>query len=262
MHINKIPVFYCSFPKTGRTWVRFILANYYNEKYSLNLQIDLNNMFHLLPNYESDPLKGLPAYQYADHKSLPLLIFDHSPFHQGYTNQKVIFQVRSIYDTMVSHYFQARYRLGQYPYDIKHFIREKDFGIPRLAGYINSWSAGLGSTQHIIVGYEQMHEDSVTTIKNILCFIQSDIDESIMESAISASNFQRMKNIEISRGFPNRDPARNTGVDNNALRAREGKVGGYKKYLDENDINYIKKTCDQLLSDASRNVLSKTGTMY
>jgi len=84
MHPNKPAMFFCSFPKTGRTWVRFILANYFNEKYSLGLQIDFNNMFQLFPNHGQDTQRGLPAYRYSNHDAIPLLIFDHSPYYQSY----------------------------------------------------------------------------------------------------------------------------------------------------------------------------------
>jgi len=165
--------------------------------------------------------------------------------------------MRDIFDTLVSCYFQAKNRLGQYPYDIKSFIREADFGVPRLAGYINSWSAGLDTTPHLVLVYEQMHKDAKLTIANLLEFIKADLDESVLEKAIQASDFQRMKKIEVDKGFPNPDLKTNTGVDNNALRAREGKVGNYTEYLDSKDIKYIKRTCDRLLNAQSKKMLNE-----
>ena len=47
--------FIASFPKSGRTWLRFILANYLNRLLSLGLELDLRSMFGLIPNDVLDP---------------------------------------------------------------------------------------------------------------------------------------------------------------------------------------------------------------
>jgi hypothetical protein len=65
-----------------------------------------------------------------------------------------------------------------------------------------------------------------------------------------------MKNIEIQHGFPNPNLQPKAG-DNNALRAREGKIGNYSQYLDAEDIRYIDEICDDKLSVTAIELLKK-----
>ena len=113
------PVFYlCSYPKSGRTWLRFLLANYLNLFYQLGLDIDLHSYFSVLPNEGHDSLRGIDTYRFPADARFPLLVSTH----KTYTRQKfseaerahVIFLLRSTPDVLVSWFFHCSRVLKSY----------------------------------------------------------------------------------------------------------------------------------------------------
>jgi len=238
----KKPVFCCSYPKCGRSWLRFILANYFNELYEFEDRIDYNNIFTLFPNGGQDSLRGLPAYRYMTDDRIPLVAFFHSEYHPQYDSFDIIFLVRGVHDTLVSNYFQASNRLGIFSGDIKSFIRNTEVGSGGLIRYLNGWSDKLTTINHKVISYENMHGDPEKCVGDIIRFLGKDCDDRALAMAVEASSFNNMKNIEIQHGFPNPD-LKFKANDNNALRARIGKIGNYQQYLDAADIRYIDEFC-------------------
>jgi hypothetical protein len=60
--------FLCSYPKSGRTWIRFALANLLTSIHHLDRSVDLGSLFELLPNmdgHEADPGKDVSVYSTA-----------------------------------------------------------------------------------------------------------------------------------------------------------------------------------------------------
>jgi alcohol sulfotransferase len=253
---NKKPVFCCSYPKSGRTWLRFILANYFNQLFEFEAGIDYNNVFTLFPNAGGDPLRGIPAYRHMTDDRIPLVAFFHSGYHPQYDNFDVIFLVRGIHDTLVSNYFQVSNRLGVFSGDIKSFIRNTEMGVAGLIQYLNGWSDNLAKIKHRVISYEMLHDDTKNCASGVIRFLGLSCDDSALSKAIEASTFGKMKNIEIQHGFPNPNLQPKAG-DNNALRAREGKIGNYSQYLDAEDIRYIDEICDNKLSVTAIELLKK-----
>ena len=254
---SKKPVLCCSYPKSGRTWLRFILANYFNQLYEFEANIDYNNIFTLFPNAGPDPSRGMPAYRYMTDDRIPLVAFFHSEYHPQYDSFDVIFLVRGIHDTLVSNYFQVSNRLGVFSGDLKSFIRNTEMGVGNLIRYLNGWSDNLAKIKHRVISYEMMHDDTKNFATGIIQSLGLSCNDLALSKAIEASSFSKMKNIEIEHGFPNPNLKSKVG-DNNALRAREGKIGNYSQYLDAEDIQYIDDICDNKLSRAAIELLKIT----
>ncbi len=254
---TKKPVYFCSYQKSGRTWFRFILANYFNNLHGFEQRIDYNNMFALLPNVGQDPLRGLPAYKYMLDSRLPLIVFDHSGYHDTFDDFDIVFMVRNVHDTLVSNYFQLTNRHGSLECDIKSYIHNPDFGLMELVNYLNAWSENLSRIQHCVLSYEEMHSKTMSCVSGVIKFLVQNCDEEALLNAVEKSSFNKMKDIEIKYGFPNPN-LKFKSNDNNALRAREGKVGNYVQYLDKSDINYINNVCDDRLSKAAKKLLASS----
>ena len=104
--MGKKVYYICSFPKSGRTWLRFIIAHYLNNIYDLKLELDLRNMFQILPNDSHDHERGLEAYQYGKAKKIPLIISSHDKYNKNkFKHKRIIYLMRSVFDVLVSYYF-------------------------------------------------------------------------------------------------------------------------------------------------------------
>lgn len=257
LNCKKKPVLCCSYPKSGRSWLRFILANYLNCLYQFKDRIDYNNVFSILPNRGPDPLRGIPAYQYMIDERVPLVAFLHAEYQSNFDEFDVVFLIRGIHDTLVSGYFQAVSRLRVFHGDIKSFVRNDDIGVMNLIRYLNSWSDRLMGMKHTVVSYEGLHEDTQKQMVEVIAFLGMHYDAPALAKAIELSSFTNMKDIEIQHGFPNPHVRLDVG-NNDALRAREGKVGNYLRYLDSEDVQHIDESCDRLLSVASKKLMRKS----
>ncbi len=250
---QKLVFYLFSMPKTGRTWLRFILANYLNLLYNLNLSVDLNSMFHVIPNDGLEPSKGKDAYKYMEDKRFPLLIMSHKNLMNiSPLGHNIIVLLRLVYDVMVSDYFQHRYYLKIFDEDLKTFIR-LEHGV--LQQYCNFMNALEGKQKYILfMTYETMQEEMQTSLESLLHFLKIPLDANYLQQSIELSKFENMQQIEKDFGFIGKEKSNNNP---NAFRVREGKVNGYKKYLDEEDILYIRNFCDINLNDSAKDILQK-----
>ena len=236
-YYKKPDAFVVSYPKSGRTWLRFILANYLNSLYKLDLNIDLHNFFHLLPNDTDDEIKGLKGFNFYHNDKIPFILFTHKRNNEIDYSGKTIFLLRSPYDIMVSDYFQQAEHLNRYKGSIKEFIRNEKTGINKLCDFFNSWSKTIHKKSAFVLSYEELTQTTDQVIETLLHYLDIKIEKDILKTSIISSNFNTMQNLEKKEGLSS---DRTYNRDNvNALRMREGKTGAYKKYLDEEDIRYI-----------------------
>jgi hypothetical protein len=71
--LARADAFIASYPKSGRTWLRFILADYLSDRFDLGLRVDLQTMFGVLPNDDLSAERGLPAFGFGDRPGMPLV---------------------------------------------------------------------------------------------------------------------------------------------------------------------------------------------
>lgn len=230
-----------SFPKSGRTWVRMLLAQVLAREYGLKLNLDLYKMTlgRRIPNIATDPRTG----NYARLGSAGDLKILHR-----FRNKKVIFLVRDPRDVLVSYYFEwNKRREMKYEKDIHSFIRE-DFTLPRIIAFMNLWAEEQRQhpEQFLQVSYESLHADTARELKRMLDFLQIPASEDTIPRAVEQSSFQSMLGMEKAQRFGDDHRLKPVNpTDRQTYKMRRGKVGGYVDYLTREDIHYI----DQLLKE-------------
>jgi hypothetical protein len=233
----------CSYPKCGRSWLRFIIAHYLKLSYDLELEIDFHSIFWLLPNEGENSLKGLGGYRYADDPRFPLLVSSHATYREGWLGEApVIFLLRSIPDVVVSDYFQTTRLLKAYHGTLKEFIRDPQGGLHRYLRYLSSWADFIRRGQAQVVRYEALHARTAEVAAGVLSFLNIPVDQGLLAEAIRRSTFEAMQEIEKARGIAGHEYH---FEDPEARRVRKGRVNGYREYLGEDDLGFIKKICEQ-----------------
>ena len=253
--------FLISYPKSGRTWFRFILSHYFNNAAGLNVDINLHNMFSVLPNFDLDTVRGVPAFAFATHQpEIPFIPVSHLGYRRSlFLNRPVIFMIRDPRDVIVSAYFHATRHKHRFQGSMSDFIMDPEQGLPALVRYLNNWSDGLRRRRHIIVSYEDLSLDAETETVKILTFLGCEINSSAVKKAVEAGRFSAMQEREISEGLPAHDYDR---TDNESLRMRRGQAGGYGDYLNAEQISVIEKFCSQALTADGKMLVAKTGMMF
>ena len=254
-YLSHSHLFFCSFQKSGRTWVRFLLGNYLNKFYNFNLDVTLLNLFSILPPLNDKKLIK-SSFKLFRKNNLPLIFFTHSRFNKYLFNtKKIVFMHRSIYDTMVSFFFHNSQHHKKFDGDIKEFIRDEKFGIKKLINYINSWSSYIIDSKNRThtISYENLSNDTNYEFLCLLKFLNIPVNKSILDLCIEESRFEKMKKVELKSGIANHVYDKSS---KNARRVRSGKIGEYSKYLDSEDIKYIYSECNKFLSLKSKELVN------
>ena len=189
--------FLVSFPNSGNTWVRFLVANLLYP----NAVVDFKTINALIRDPEITAERDLLSC----HK--PRVIKSHQYFDPRY--EQVIYIVHDPRDVVVSQYhFQRKRRIlsDEFPLPecVHLFIAGKTCAYGSWGDNVGSWLATRGgSPGFLIVRYEDLIENTVrelTRIGKFLSVVASDqqIERAVKES--SADNMRRLEQLQ-SRYF-------------------------------------------------------------
>jgi alcohol sulfotransferase len=246
---DRVDAFLVSYPKSGRTWLRYILSHYLAGLAELGFEPDLNSTFRVLPNFDLLPDRGLPAFV-GKSERLPLIAVSHLAYAPALFHRRpVILKVRDPRDVTVSAYFHQTRQKRRFSGTMADFIEDPDLGVPAIIAYHNGWANALLERKHLVVSYERLRADPHKESAAILDFLDLPIDRGLLEAAIAAGDFDRMRSLEIEDGIPGH---RYDRLDGEALRMRKGKVGGFTDYLSATEIARIETLCQTGLSPAAK----------
>jgi hypothetical protein len=254
----KADAFLVSYPKSGRTWFRFVLANYFAHAFNLGTDVDLHSMFRILPNFDGDPVRGIPAFASQKFpRQLPLIPVSHLAFRRRlFLNRPAIIMVRDPRDVIVSSYFHATRQKHSFQGDIDQFIADRQRGIPALVRYLNGWAKGAAGRRTHVLSYERLTAATAAETAKVLSFLGVKIRTGDLEKAVEAGRFSAMKEQELSIGLPAHEYDRS---DAESLRMRRGQVGGFADYLDARQVRMIDATCSRELTPQAKQLLAGTG---
>jgi hypothetical protein len=220
-------VFVVSYPKSGNTWVRFLLANALYP----NADVDFHTIHELIPEVgnEDERRSELPS---------PRLLKSHAPYRSVYP--QTIYILRDGRDVYVSFY---HYKKPDLPEEMtfEEFL-ERDHWPTRWAEHVTEWMEAAAVRDDIlIVRYEDLKENSTRELKRMLSFIDRDeIPECRIHCAAEASSFENMRRLEQERG-------RRFGQVEQFVRKGEAKGGN--ELFSERARDIFKRRDGNVLSD-------------
>lgn len=234
---EKPEIYIISYPKTGRTWLRALIGK------SLSLLNDIPEKRILNTEYMSIA-SHLPR-TVVTHDGSEMLARRHyrelNPDKGGYKNKKVLLLSRDVRDTLVSAYFHATKRIKVFEGTISEFIRSEQYGAIKILTFYRQWYEARGLPRDFLfLRYEDLHKTPDTTLMDVLTFLgvkQPPVD--VIRSAIEYASFDNLKKAEAENRFSSNILSSTDGNDPQSAKVREGKVGKYSKYLNEEDVKYI-----------------------
>ncbi len=243
-----------SWGKSGRTWFRVMLSRFYQIKHGLPEHSLLE--FDNLHNKDS---------------AIPRVLFSHNNYLRDYlknretldyfNGKKIVLMVRDPRDVAVSQFFQWKYRmrphkkrLNKYPQhgaDIStyDFVMNETSGAPRIAKFLNLWAKEKSAHGDVlIVRYEDMRKNPQDTLKNVLDFVGTPGSDQQISEAVEFSSMENMKKMEEKRTFWRSGSRIRPGdkQNPNSYKVRRGKVGGFRDYFDDDQVNEINKVITSL----------------
>ena len=240
IHLSIIPdkqVYIISYPKSGRTWLRVLVGKILCD------HCDLDQRW-LLNTYKVTTLAKILRTKFThDNSELKKDIAWHklATNKNHYRQKKVVLIVREPKDLIVSSYFHATKRINKFSKSLPEFIRSPKYGIRKIMAFYKIWYDHQTIPEDfLLIRYEEMHQDTVTCIHSVLQFIgASNIPETIINNAIEFCLFENMKQLERSGEFNTKIIQPVDPMDNESYKVRRGKVGGYRDYLSQEDIDFI-----------------------
>lgn len=238
---RRVDAFLISYPKCGRTWLRFMLGIYV-----------------LGPDGSGDPLEVLKLT--AASPDFATLEISHDDFphwkpadkvftdKQAYTGKKVIFLARDPRDVLVSYYFQYTRRNDRelandagFKGSLSDFVRHRIGGLASLVAFYNAWAAN----RHVpagfqLVTYEEMSADPKKVLLDVVAFLGwPERDPGFIDDIMKLGSFANMRNLEATNAFNNPRLRPPEDGDPESFKVRRGKVGGFIDYLSVDDLKYV-----------------------
>ncbi len=239
--------FVVSFPKSGRTWLRVMMA-------VAEAGARGEAPEHVVPEWlgsEAPRLNGAPVLFThglsvpADEPAAAMSLF------LAYIgDRRRIFLVRDPRDTVVSYYFQetARRRRRVLPEStsLDSFVRDADYGIERILLFNQACSASLrdDSGPAMLLAYEDLHRDAMGSLRSALDFLEAaPVGDDVLRSAVEYGRFENMQRLEREAAFDesNRRLVARHPDDPDSYKTRKGAVGGYRDYLAAEEIAYLEE---------------------
>jgi alcohol sulfotransferase len=244
----------CSYPKSGQTWLRFMLARLLVRHYGIDLDLDLTNVFWVIADDEKEPSRGWPVFRYA--RTVPTIGATHLPYdpkaHQGCA---ITFIVRDPRDVLVSYWLHRSHQMHRFDGELGAFVRDPRYGVAGLLAYLEMWSPVLDRPSCLVVTYEEMHEDTGGTLRRVAAHFDVPATDAELEDAVEAGRFSRMRAKELRSGVAGHVYDRSR---EEALRVRRGRVRGYAEYLDPADELLIRRSVEAA-SPGVRRLIARTG---
>ena len=252
--LDRADVAVVSFGKSGRTWLRVMISRYYQLMYGIPESV----------------LLGFENY-HRRNPEIPKIFFTHDNYIKDYTGEfdskasfyakKVVLLVRNPKDIAVSQYFQwqhrmrpAKKKLNKYPphgteVPAWDFVMDENVGLPGIIDYLNLWARESDQIQDLlIVRYEDMRSDTAAVLERVMEFINgTDANDEAIASAVEYSSVENMRKLEEKNVFWLAGGRMKPGKkgDPNTYKVRRAKVGGYKDYFTDDEVEKI----DDLVAD-------------
>ncbi len=258
-------VWLASYPKSGNTWVRLFLKSYLSDdikEFSINqkrddefkierfpnikifkdMQINYDNFFEISKNWITiqdrinlnNKLNILKTHN-------AMCTVNKNKFTNKENTLGAIYIVRDPRDVAVSfsyHMGKTLTEIVNNMIDKEYLISESDFMTEKKvsgstllsswSNHYNSWK-NYNSIKSIIIKYEDLIRNTADKFYEIVLYLNklygTKVDEKKILKSIELTNFKNLQNLEKEHGFEE--------ITISKTFFREGKVGSWKKKLDE-----------------------------
>jgi len=234
-------------PKCGRTWMRMMLSRFFQMRYGL----------------PEDELLGYDNYHKLN-SAVPRIRFTHDRYIKDYTGNRdskrdfyrknVILLVRDPRDVAVSNYFQWINTVNPYKkkllnlperpaeLPIFEYAMMPRFGIPRTVNFLNAWAPELEKTRsNLLIRYEDMRTEPARVLGDVLSFMHIQASANELDQVVNQTSFENMKKLEQNQTIESGSRRLMIKDQNNpdAFKVRRGKVGGYRDYFSDQELEDI-----------------------
>lgn len=226
---NENDYFLISFPKSGNTWVRFLLANLMKEGEEI---ITLKNIGEYIPDIYIPFQREYLSKNESLFNSLPVkIIKTHDPYMKVYNDKQIIYIVRDGRDTLNSYYYYINSRKKEKVTikDLLEGLKGNEYGM--WHNHILGWEKA-NCKKKLIIKYEELLSRPFFEVRKILDFVKLQVQEEKIEQALELASFDKLKTIEKEFGGINKIDSSN---DKKTPFFRKGQIGDWRNNFTKED---------------------------
>jgi hypothetical protein len=233
--------FLVSYPKSGNTWIRFLLANLiYPEK-----KPDFTNINKLLPDIQGGRKRDF------ERMPRPRIMKSHEYFDHRYP--RLVYWVRDPRDVVLAeYYFDIKRRAipGDLPLEqfVSRFVSgELNHNHGTWGEHVATWLSTWGDDPRLLLSkYEAMQARPMEEMARISAFLGIRADQERLASAIKLSAAERMQQLEKKQAHLF-SSTRQTRLDMPYIRS--GRSGGWRTQLSEASVAKIESAWGGLMKE-------------
>ena len=216
--LDPADVMLASYPRSGNTWCRFLLAEILSDH-----KVGFDSIDKAVPQV------GLHQVALSLLPGRGRLVKTHEQYRKEYA--KAIYLVRDVRDVMLSYYDRGKY-LGVFDdiaFDafLPMFLQGQTNTVGSWPSHVRAWleSPLAQSGKLLVVKFADMRQETEATLGRILEFLGVAVDKLTIRNAIAANSLDRMRAKEDrSRAFPQ-------SSEESGRFVRKGAVGGWQGRL-------------------------------
>lgn len=223
-------IFIVSYPRSGNTWVRFLLANLI--RYDNGEAVDFHSVHQVVPAIE------VPAHrERLRTMSSPRLIKSHNLYDPRFS--RVIYLLRDGRDVMVSYYC---YQTGQgyFKGSFLEFLKKRDLRPCLWHEHVESWLQDRDRCALLLIRYEDLLCQPEAELEKMSRFAGLPCEGERLRWAVSSSTFEAMRKTEREKGRAFRPTQEFDFV-------RKGIVGDWQNHFDSAHKRVFKSYANQTL---------------
>ena len=193
-------LFLVEFPKSGMTWLTFLIANVNAQLSGDRRAVTFFNINDFVPDvwtnrYATMPRTAVPGYR---------CFKSHAPYLRQY--RKVIYLVRDPRDVLVSFWVFLR-GLGWWRGTLEELVADRQHGIEGWTRHVSGWLSGIDAAASFsLIRYEDLLANTTGELKRLYGLLGLPVSEEVLAAAIERSSIERMRALDsqFAAGHPAR----------------------------------------------------------
>ena len=227
------------YPKSGNTWLRFMIFNYL--ELLDNKELNETISFNFLNQIQSNVLeKGLEL----KYKKNDLIFYrTHSPYSRCYKLFDVlIFIHRNPLDTLISayyYYFKRELPFHAFPKKLRNKLKDIDFFVLyNFKKWLIYYNKSV-SVADVIVNYSDLKSDPFSQMKKIFIKLKLPLKDELIKKTVKLSSFKNIKDMASKLNQLNGMASKEGESNFKGVFVRSGEELQYKNELKAETVNYI-----------------------
>lgn len=229
---------FLSYPKSGRTWVRFLVDAYLADLHG----IQVSNVFEV--ERRLDPRWRI-EWEHLTGAMIQRLPYDRvaqitEAYLASLDGRTCVHLSRDPYATLASAFFQARDRVKVFQGTPSEFVRSPLFGARKLAAFqtfVESLEDRFSS--FIPLTYEGFQADPAAGLQTVLEALGAEVDPERVRNAVALGAFDSLRRLARTPEYAGTPIAPVDPDNHDSEKIRRGGDGGWRELFSEEDAAYI-----------------------